>query len=244
MEELASPTQSEAENGSLVASSLLRTFYVNRESVIRTPAAAPNASPAAATEEIQKQQTQQQQQQQHSQQHQLPQVVTAPYSDHHPHQHLPQTQPPHPDSGGGSGSSSSHNMLTPPGSHDAAMASSPYFSAPPPLPHHSNFATKASDVETDDHVVEANDNQHHQLLKSPPSYNRLYSLQHHHQLAATMSPDGYHANPHHTLHHLNHHQQHLHHQAESPAASGLYSVDLNMTPPSSVSPQVQTQNHK
>ena len=76
VEEMASPSQSETESGVLTASSLLRTFYANRESVIRTPGAAPTA----AADELQKQQ--QQQQQQH------PHVVTSPFPDQqHPHHH-------------------------------------------------------------------------------------------------------------------------------------------------------------
>ena len=218
VEELASPTQSETENGALTASSLLRTFYVNRESVIRTPGAAPTGNPAA--DELQKQQQQQGQQ---LPQHQHSHVVTSPpYADHH----LPSHNQHHPDSGGNVPTShnmltpTNHNMLTPPGSHNDAMAS--YFSATPlPPHHHPNYAAKTLN-ENDD---EAGDDGH---LKSP--HYRLYPPPPppppHHQLS---SPDGYHPS----------HHPSLHHHAESPVASGLYSVDLNMTPPSSVSPQVK-----
>ena len=90
IEELASPTQSESDSGVLTASSLLRTFYANRESVIRTPAAAPsnatsggigaNNSNAGGQDDLE------QQQKLHPpppQQQQHPHVVTPPF--HHPH---------------------------------------------------------------------------------------------------------------------------------------------------------------
>ena len=182
VEEMASPSQSETESGVLTASSLLRTFYANRESVIRTPGAAPTA----AADELQKQQ--QQQQQQH------PHVVTSPFPDQqHPHHH------PHDSSNG-----ASHNMLTPPGSHSDAMS---YYAAPPPPPH-PHYAKGLH--EDDDETQQKNSYRHYA---------------HHHHLEA-YSSSAAHGHP------------SLHHHGDSPASSGLYSVDhLNMTPPSSVSPQ-------